>query len=304
MGIPGTGMEGKFFAAGAPAGSCRIGRDLRLAQAVESVRARGLKGLVPFFTAGYPDDETFLRLVDGAEKARCPVIEVGIPFSDPVADGPVIQAASQAALERGVSLRHSLVLAAEAVRRTSAAIVLMGYFNPILRMGVSRFARLAGNAGVAGVIVPDLPLEESAAVRAQFLAEGVAFVDLVAPTTDASRAGRIAERAAGFLYLVSMTGVTGSAADFTAGLDGFVGRIREACDLPLYVGFGVSGPERARAVTAAADGVIMGSALLKILQDAGDDHRKGARRVTEQLVAVQEAINPGAEEDRVGEHEA
>ena len=138
---------------------------MKLQELTESMRSRGEKGLVPFFTAGYPDEDTFLRLIRAASDAGCKVIEIGVPFSDPIADGPAIQESSSRALENGISLNRTLELAGQASETTSARFVLMGYFNPVLQMGLERFARRAGEAGVSGVIIPDVPLEESTDIR-------------------------------------------------------------------------------------------------------------------------------------------
>jgi len=261
-----------------------------LSAATSACRQDGVKALVPFFTAGYPDEATFLELVAAAGRAGCPVIEIGVPFSDPIADGPVIQASSQAALARGMSLRRALDLTAEAAASTPAALVLMGYLNPILRLGLDAFADAARQAGISGVIVPDVPLEESAPIRRALATAELTLVDLVAPNSDPDRIARIGAVAGGFLYLVSLTGVTGSRAVFGHDLDDFVGRVRRGSDLPLYVGFGVSDREQAERVTRRADGVIIGSALIRIIQSAPDPGAAVAR-VERFLGEIARALN-------------
>jgi tryptophan synthase alpha chain len=191
---------------------------------------------------------------------------VGVPFSDPVADGPVIQQASQAALAGGMTLRRALDLVAE-LKDEPVQPVMMTYLNPVLRLGLDRFAREAAAAGCAGVIVPDLSREETAPLRQALAGEGLALVDLVAPTTTDARLGAIAEPAAGFLYLVAVAGVTGTRSAAAADLEAFVSRVRQHTDLPLYAGFGIDGAARAREAVVQADGAIVGSALLRRLLD-------------------------------------
>jgi tryptophan synthase alpha chain len=241
---------------------------MKLRELTQSMKSAGEKALVPFFTAGYPDEETFRLLLDRASRKGCRIVEIGIPFSDPIADGPIIQESSRHALENGISLRKALSLVEQAAQASSTAFVLMSYANPILRMGLERFAHLARSSGVLGVIIPDVPLEESAQFRQVLQAEGVTLVDLVAPTSSCERIGCIAGAAEGFLYLVSLTGVTGIRSALTAHLGGFVSRVRAQTDLPLYVGFGVSTREQAVEVAKCADGVIIGSALIKIIQSS------------------------------------
>ena len=242
----------------------------RLGDVVEQLRRDGMRPVVPFVTAGFPDLDACRGALRGAKDAGCRLVEIGVPFSDPVADGPVIQAASQRALAQGMTLAGSLELAAWAQRELDVAVVLMGYLNPVLRMGAPAFTRAAAAAGVAGVIVPDLPLEGSALLGAALADAGIDLVPLVAPTTDADRLRRQAERASGFLYLVSTTGVTGTGAGAGDDLEVYVARVRAACALPLYVGFGVGTAAQAARVAACADGAIVGSALLRRLDKAED----------------------------------
>ncbi len=242
---------------------------MSLRERTEAMRARGEKALVPFFTAGYPDEDTFCDIVRAAADAGCRVMEIGIPFSDPMADGPVIQESSKTALAQGMTLRRALELAGTLSREVDVSFVLMSYINPLLRMGFDVYAAGAHAAGARGTIVPDLPVEESAPIRASFSRAGVALVDLVAPTSGEERIRRIAAVADGFLYLVSLTGVTGARSALADDLPAFVGRVRAASALPLYVGFGVSTAEQAAQISQSADGVIIGSALIRILQESG-----------------------------------
>jgi tryptophan synthase alpha chain len=241
----------------------------RLSTLTARLQQEGRKPLVPFLTAGYPDPDTFAGVMAAAADAGCPLVEIGIPFSDPVADGPVIQAASQRVLEEGMSLPKTLALAADTARRHGLAVVLMGYLNPILKLGPKVFADACRKAEVAGVIVPDLPLEESAGLRLTLQAREVDLVDLVAPTTDRARLAKHTAAAGGFLYLVSNTGVTGSGPGTGHDLEAYVARVRRANPLPLYVGFGIAKPAQAARVAACADGAVVGSALIRTIDKAG-----------------------------------
>ncbi len=265
---------------------------MSLQEITTAMRAQGGKALVPFFTAGYPDEETFVRVLVAAAEEGCRVIEVGIPFSDPMADGPVIQASSQRALEQGMTLGRALELMERATAQASAGLVVMSYLNPILRMGVGAFAERAARAGVRGVILPDVPVEEAGKLQADLARCGIALVHLVAPTSGDERIAAIARTGAGFLYLVSLTGVTGVRAQVSTGLDAFIGRVRAATDLPLYVGFGVSTPTQAAEVARWADGVIIGSALVRLLDQApdGDEAVASVRRF---LADVRRAMHGG-----------
>jgi tryptophan synthase alpha chain len=219
------------------------------------------------------------------------VIEVGVPFSDPIADGPVIQASSTAALARGMTLRRTLELAAKLSGEVAAPLVLMSYLNPVLRFGVGAFAAEAAAAGVRGVIFPDVSFEESGALRPAMREHGLAYVDLVAPTSGDERVRAIARASEGFVYLVSLTGVTGARAAVADGLPELVARVRAATDTPVYVGFGVSTPEQAGEVARHADGVIIGSRLLTLA--AGGEPAGAAQRVGAFLAAARRALDGG-----------
>lgn len=240
----------------------------RLAEITSGLRAEGTKALVPFLTAGYPDRMTFHRLTAAVAASGCRLMELGVPFSDPVADGPVIQAASRQALDQGVTLTEALTMAGRAHREHGLEIVLMGYLNPILHLGPETFAEACRRENVAGVIVPDLPSEEAAGLRVLLADRNVTLVDLVAPTTTDQRLEKIAAAARGFLYLVAVTGVTGAVSASSGDLAAYLDRVARHGDLPRYVGFGVSTPEQAAQVCAHADGVIIGSALLRLIARA------------------------------------
>ncbi len=261
---------------------------LSLDTLVAERRRRGGKLLVPFLTAGYPDRETFSKLLAAVAASGCRLLEIGIPFSDPVADGPVIQAASQQALAQGVNMPAVLEMAAEARDRHGLNVVLMGYLNPVLKFGAEAFAADCGIAGVKGLIVPDLPHEEAGLLSELLAARDVALLDLLAPTTDPGRMEAIAAAAHGFLYLVSTTGVTGAGGP--GDLTDYVARVRAVCPQPLCVGFGIAEAATAAAVCRHADGVVIGSALLRLVAAAADG-AAAAASVENFLGAVRAAIN-------------
>ena len=239
----------------------------RITAVFKNRRRTGRAALMPYLTMGYPQRESALELVPALVEGGADLIELGVPFSDPLADGATIQAASQVALENGMTL--SLCLEQAATLRAQGMetpFVLMGYYNPILQMGLERFASQAASAGVDGVIVPDLPPEESAALHNALCTQGIAPIFLLAPTASDERIRRVAGLARGFLYLVSLTGVTGARERLPPDLAFFVARARAATTLPLAVGFGISTTGQAAGVARIADGVIVGSALLEAIR--------------------------------------
>jgi tryptophan synthase alpha chain len=239
----------------------------RLDATFEALRARGERALITFFTAGDPSLETTARLVIEAERRGADVIELGVPFSDPVGDGPVIQRAGQRALTAGASLRRILELMRTLRGEVRVPIVLMTYYNPLLAFGLPAFAETAGKVGVDGMIVIDLPPEESHELRAATDAAGVDIVYLVAPTSTADRVRLIARQTRGFVYLVSLTGVTGERASLPPDLEAQVRALRLVTTKPVCVGFGIGRPEQAAAVGRLADGVIVGSAIVRVVEE-------------------------------------
>lgn len=219
------------------------------------------KQLIPFVTAGYPTKAACLDLLKACAAGGADRIELGIPFSDPLADGPVIQAASHEALRRGTTLADAFEIAE---RFRERPLLFMSYYNPILQYGLGRFFARAARAGLAGAVVPDLPPEESGEARA---AARMPLVFLCSPTTTDARLRLIDRLSRDFIYLVSIKGVTGSAA--APDVSAFVRRVRRFSKRPLCVGFGISTPDQARAAARAADGVIVGSALLRIVREGG-----------------------------------
>lgn len=243
----------------------------RIDERFEQLGRQGRTALMPYLTMGYPARESALDLVPVLVDAGADLVELGVPFSDPLADGATIQASSQRALENGMTLALCLDQAA-ALRACGVVIpfVLMGYYNPILQMGVERFARRAAAAGIDGAIVPDLPPEESGELHAALRDHGIDLIFLLAPTADDARVRAVAARASGYLYLVSLVGVTGARDRLPAELESFVTRVRSASDLPLAVGFGIATPQQAARVARIADGVIVGSALIRAIGTADD----------------------------------
>lgn len=230
-----------------------------------SVRATDDLKLIPYLMAGYPDLQSSVEQGHAYAAAGVAAIEIGIPYSDPLADGPVIQRAGQVALERGANMAAALQVARQ-VAREGVPVVLMTYVNPVLSYDPRRFAADAADAGVAGVIVPDLPAEESEPVAGWLRAAGLDTIFMVAPTSPASRIASIADRCTGFVYCVTLTGVTGPRAELPAGLEGVLARVREATALPVAAGFGVSRPEHVARLRGKVDAAVVASALVELVQ--------------------------------------
>jgi tryptophan synthase alpha chain len=241
----------------------------RIGDAFVRLRGEGRGGLIPFITAGDPELEKTTALVVELARAGATAVELGVPFSDPVADGPVIQRSSERALKRGVSLSDVLSVVREARRATDVPIVLFGYFNPVLQFGVERFAGEAARAGADGVLVTDLVPEESADFNAALSRRGLDQIFLVAPTTSDARLRSIAGRASGFVYAVSRAGVTGARTDLSAEAARLVARVRKVSELPVAVGFGISTPEHVSEVWRYADAAVVGSALVAEIEKDG-----------------------------------
>jgi tryptophan synthase alpha chain len=235
----------------------------RIAAIFDGPRAQGRAALILYLMAGDPDLSTSSLVIDAVSAAGADLIELGIPYGDPLADGPTIAAAGHRALAAGVTLDATLALAHEAVDNHAAPIIFFSYVNPVVQYGPERFARAATAAGVLGAIVPDVPLEEIDEFAPAFRAHGLGIPLLVAPTTPPARAAAIAARTDGFTYVVSRLGVTGARREpDTAWIAGAVARLRTPAAKPIAVGFGISTPEHVRQVGALADGVIVGSALI------------------------------------------
>ncbi|MBN2984299.1 tryptophan synthase subunit alpha [Cohnella algarum] len=232
------------------------------------LKAKGETAIIPFLTMGDPDLETSVSLVQAAEAAGAHMIELGVPYSDPLADGPVIQRASERALRHSVSLADCMSVAAKARERgVGMPFILFTYFNPVLQFGLDRFFEQLKANDFSGVIIPDLPLEEDEETRQKAEAAGIHLIPLVAPTSDA-RVERIAARARGFVYCVSSLGVTGVRSEFYSGIDKFLATVRGAANVPICVGFGISSREQVEQLSSSCDGVIVGSAIVRKVEEA------------------------------------
>ena len=227
------------------------------------LRKRGKKAFIAYLTVGFPDLETNYRLIREMEKRGVSMVELGIPFSDPIADGPTIQASSQAALKRGVTLRDALALARRVRRISSIPLIVMGYLNPFLSLKEEDLAARLARAGIDGMIIPDLPPEDASSLRGCLRKEGIHLIFLLAPTSSPERMTLVAEKSSGFIYYVSRTGVTGARNDLAAELDQKVREIKRVAALPVCVGFGISTRDQLQRVWRVADGAIVGSALIR-----------------------------------------
>ena len=242
----------------------------RIENTFNALREQGEKALVIYLTAGDPSLEVTREIVLGLDAAGVDCLEIGVPFSDPTADGPIIQAASQRALRNGTTLSAILDMI-ESIRTVSEIpVVLFGYYNPILSYGTERFAARAKETGVDGILVVDLPPEEAHELRQYTDPQGIDFISLIAPTTGTERMKMIASDASGFLYYISITGVTGTAKPQVEEVAKDIQRIRTVTELPLIVGFGISTPQQASQIAPYADGIVIGSAVVQMIEEHAD----------------------------------
>ena len=241
----------------------------RLADTFARLRAAHRGGLVSYTTAGDPDLSRSGEILLALERGGADILEVGVPFSDPLADGPVIQRATERALAAGTTLRGVLALVERLRPQISAPIVLFSYANPLVRMGIDAFAERAAAAGVDGVLALDLPIEEAGEFRGTLRSHGLDTIFLLSPTTTAARIQRAAELGSGFLYGISRLGVTGARDTVATGAQAMVARIRAHTDLPIALGFGISRPEHVAEVIAYADAAVVGSALVSVIAEHG-----------------------------------
>ncbi len=251
---------------------------LRVERAFARAREERRLALVVYLTVGYPDRASTGALLRAALDGGADILELGVPFSDPLADGTTVQRASEAALREGVNLGDCLAEAAAIVRERDAAVLFMGYTNPFLQYGFERLATDGGRAGIAGVIVPDMPAEESAELDFALAPAGLLRIDLYAPTTPNERLAKLLPRARGFVYCVSLTGVTGARRALATDVNEFVGRVRRHTELPVVVGFGISSPEHVSGLRGTADGIVVGSAAIDAVTMAPPEHRADALR--------------------------
>jgi tryptophan synthase alpha chain len=266
----------------------------RIDQRFAALKKEGRAALVTFLTAGDPDAETSLAILQALPRAGADVIELGVPFTDPMADGPTIQASSQRALKAGQTLRKTLAMV-RAFRESDNAtpIVLMGYYNPIYVYGVDRFLADAKAAGVDGLIVVDLPPEEDDELCLPALKSGLNFVRLATPTTDDTRLPAVLANTSGFVYYVSITGITGMATPDTDSVIGAVARIKRHTRLPVAVGFGVRTAAHAQAIARGADGVVVGSALVDALKQSLDQNDRATKATLGAVIDVVKSLADG-----------
>jgi len=250
------------------------------------LKTQGKKAFVAYVMAGDPDYDTSLEVVKGLPAAGVDIIELGLPFSDPMADGPTIQLAGQRALNNGMTLTKTLALAT-AFRETdnTTPIVMMGYYNPIYSRGVDTFLTDAKAAGIDGLIIVDLPPEEDAELCLPAQAAGLNFIRLATPTTDDKRLPRVLQNTSGFVYYVSITGITGAAEAEAADVAPEVARIKAGTDLPVIVGFGINTPEKSRTIAGVADGTVVGSAIVSLI---------GAGKPVAEVLAFVKTLADGA----------
>jgi tryptophan synthase alpha chain len=264
----------------------------RISRKFRALADAGELGLIAYITAGDPSLDASVRIVLAAAEAGADVIELGVPFSDPVADGPVIQRASERALRAGTTLAGVLALVRDLRAHTEVPLVLFSYFNPILQMGLRKFAESAASAGADGVLATDLTPEEADEYRATMRAQGLDTIFLAAPTSTDQRLERIANASTGFLYLVSRTGVTGAREALPEGLPHLVRRIRNLTDLPIAVGFGISLPSHVSVLGGIADAAVVGSALMTEVEGAASVDAAVAA-VTARVRALKNAARAG-----------
>ncbi|MCP1673718.1 tryptophan synthase alpha chain [Natronocella acetinitrilica] len=267
----------------------------RIERRFQALRQAGRKALIPFVTAGDPHPDVTVDLMHGLVKAGADIVELGVPFSDPIGDGPVIQLACERALAHGTSLRQVLAMV-EQFRQTDqdTPVVLMGYMNPIEVMGGKTFAEAAAAVGVDGVLTVDLPPEEMDDLSSLLAGAGLDPIFLVAPTTTAERMHVICDNARGFVYYVSLKGVTGADTVDLEAVAGRVDSLHGMTGLPVGVGFGISTPEKAASMSRIADAVVVGSALVRLVEANQHDHAAAVREVTGLLAAMREAIDADA----------
>ena len=248
----------------------------RITSTFDRLKEEGKKGLITFITAGDPNLRTSKSIILELERSGADIIELGIPFSDPMADGVAIQESSERALKKGVLLKDVLNLTAEVRKKSEVPIVLFGYYNPVFHYGLKRFAKEAARAGADGVLIVDLPPEEAEELTVELDSVGLDHIFLLTPTSDESRIKVVNKHSSGFVYYVSVTGVTGARKKLSGDLKRAVKNVASKVKLPLCVGFGVSTPEQAREVSTYCDGVVVGSALVNIIKK-GASSKGGAK---------------------------
>ena len=262
----------------------------KISRTFEKLRSEGRKALIPFITAGYPDINTTEKFIYELEKSGADLIELGVPFSDPMADGSVIQMASERSLANGTNLKTILELVKEVRTKTEIPIILMGYYNPFFIYGLKRFSRDAKDAGVDGILIVDLPPEEAGEMKVQTDSAGLDIIFLLAPTSDDKRINLITKNGTGFIYYVSLTGVTGIRSELDRDIRKQITKIRRKTNLPIGVGFGISSPAHAKRVAKWADAVVVGSAIIKIVENSSSK-KQMVQRVGKFVNDLKKAMN-------------
>ena len=252
---------------GAPSGIAN-----RIDRLFERCRAENRAALILYLTSGFPDEQTTRRLLPVLEEAGCDLIELGVPFSDPIADGPTIQQASTVALGGGMTLEKTLAIVRDFRRESELPLILFGAYNPFLRRGLAESARDAASAGADGFLAADLPVEEALPFREACREHGLHLVSLIAPTSPERRISAIAAQSSGFLYCIAVKGITGARTSVATDVSGYLTRIHELTPIPLALGFGISKPEHVAAVAPHCEAVVVGSALINLI---GDCTRRG-----------------------------
>ena len=243
----------------------------RITRKFSELRKKGQKAFIPYIMTGHPTLQRTGELIRLLEAAGADIIELGVPFSDPLADGPTIQKAAQAALQQGVTLSSVIAFVADLRKTTQVPLILMTYYNPIFKYGEERFARDASAAGVDGIIVPDLPPDEAGNLIAFCRKAGIDTIFLLAPTSTEERIKKVAQASRGFIYYVSITGITGANLSMDASIGSHIAHIKENCSTPVAVGFGISSPDEAATVSQFADGVIVGSAIVRQVENPDEE---------------------------------
>jgi tryptophan synthase alpha chain len=276
-----------------------IGGTARLDARFAACKAEGRAAFVSFIMAGDPDQQTSLEIARGLAAAGVDVLELGMPFTDPMADGPSIQAAGLRALAAGASLKSTLKLVSDfRADDSDTPIILMGYYNPIHYYGVETFLTDAKAAGVDGLIIVDLPPEEDSELCLPALDAGLSFIRLATPTTDDKRLPAVLANTSGFVYYVSIAGITGAAAPEADAVEQAVARIKRHTDLPVVVGFGIRTPEQAKAIAATADGAVVGSALIAVVEENLDNNDQAKPGLVDEVVALGRRLAEGVHSAR------
>jgi tryptophan synthase alpha chain len=261
---------------------------------ITSILSQDHKALIAYITVGYPSIEDTLKMVPILASSGCDIVELGIPFSDPIADGVTIQRASFHALQNGVTPKVCLEVAKELSRKTQIPLVFMTYFNPVFSYGLEKFCGACASSGVSGLIIPDLPLEEGSELETITQRQGLDLIYLLAPTSTKERIELVAQKSRGFIYLISVTGVTGARDSLPTDLNVFVARVKQIAKQSLCVGFGISTPEQAKRVAGIADGVIVGSRIIQLIE-TGDNFMSTIGNFIKEL---RQALDEASREER------